>query len=174
MVQKRSLSIEEQRKLLVEFCQALLSLKNIDEVVKFLTDLLTKKEVIALSKRIKIGKLLIEGKGYREIEGLLKVSHVTIAKVASWLAEAGEGFRLVTERTKKEKPKPPGSWDYAMEDWRKSRRRYPLMFWPQLLIEDIIKSANQRQKKRIYQALEKLDKKSKLYKQLNKMLTRSL
>ena len=159
-----------QQELLTDFCEALLSIKTADEAVKFLTDLLTKSEVIMLAKRIKIAKLLIEGEDYKTIEGILKVSHGTIAKVAAWLAEAGEGFRLITERTKKEKPKPPTSWDYAMQEWKPLKRRYPLMFWPQLLIEEVIVNANRKQREKIKRAVEKLDHKSKLYRQINKIL----
>ena len=98
------------------------------------------------------------------------MSHGTIAKINYWLLESGEGFRMVTERTKKKKPKPTTSWDYAVKDWRKVRRRYPLMFWPQLLIEDIIKAMNKNQKEKVRQAVAKLDHKSSLYKQINKIL----
>lgn len=159
---------------MTDLCEALLSIKTADEAVKFLTDLLTKSEVIMLAKRIKIAKLLIEGKDYKTIEGLLKVSHSTIAKVAAWLAEAGEGFRLITERTKKEKPKPPSSWDYALREWRTFKRTHPMLFWPQLIIEEIIASANRKQREKIKRAVEKLDHKSKLYKQINKILTQNL
>jgi TrpR-related protein YerC/YecD len=165
---------EIQQELLTDFCEALLTIKTPEEAVKFLTDLLTKSEVIMLAKRIKIAKLLIEGKDYKTIEGRLKVSHSTIAKVAAWLVESGEGFRLITERTKKEKPKPPTSWDYAMGEWKSFKRRYPTMFWPQLLIEEIIESANKKQREKIRRAIEKLDHKSKLYKQINKILIKNL
>ncbi len=167
---RSKISINERQKLLEEFCEALSVLKNPQEIMNFITDLLTKQEIIMLAKRIKIAKLLIEGKDYRDIEGSLRVSHGTIAKVNYWLLESGEGFRAVAERTKKEKPKPPSSWDLAMEDWRKMRRRYPLMFWPQLLIEDIIKAMNKRQRDKIRQAIRKLDHKSNLYKQINRIL----
>lgn len=169
-----SLFAKIQQELLTEFCEALLNLKNTDEVVKFLIDLLTKSEALMLAKRIKIAKLLIEGKDYRTIGGLLKVSHGTIAKVAEWLTEAGEGFRLIAERTKKAKPQPESSWDLAMKDWKKFKRRYPIMFWPQILIEGIIQSANKKQKEKICQALKKLDHKSKLYKQFDKILRKNL
>ena len=171
---KSRLSKEIQQELLSEFCEALLSLKTIEEAVKFLTDLLTKSEAIMLAKRIKIAKLLIEGKDYRTIEGLLKTGHTTIAKVASWLAESGEGFRLIAERTKKEKPKPESSLDLAMRDWRKFKRTRPMIFWPELLIEGIIASANKRQRERIRQSLKKLDHKSILYKKIDKFLRKNL
>jgi len=167
---RSKISISERQKLLEEFCEALSVLKNPREIMNFLTDLLTKQEIIMVAKRIKIVKLLIEGKDYRDIEGALKVSHGTIAKVNYWLLESGEGFRAVAERTKKEKPKPPTSWDYAMQDWRRFRRRYPLAFWPQLLIEDIIKVMGQRQKDKIRQVVEKLDHKSSTYKQIDRIL----
>jgi len=164
------ISNKEREELLEEFCKALSVLKNPQEVMNFLTDLLTREELIMLARRIKIAKLLIEGKDYREIEGLLKVGTPTIARVNRWLSEGGEGFRLIAERTEKEKPKAPSSWNYAMQDWRKFRRRYPLMFWPQLLIEDIIKAMNRRQREKVRNAIEKLDRKSQLYKQINRIL----
>ena len=97
---KANLSIEEQRRLFKEFCEAFLSLKNLDEMVEFLIDLLTKKEVITLAKRLKIAKLLIKGKPYREIQEEVKVSPPTIAKVAAWLEASGKGFKMIAERVR--------------------------------------------------------------------------
>lgn len=170
MAKYSKISNKEREELLKEFCEALSVLKTPQEIMNFITDLLTQQETIMLAKRIKIAKLLLEGKNYRDIENLLKIGHGTVARVSYWLAEGGEGFRLIAERTKKEKLKPPSSWDLAMGDWRKFRRRYPLMFWPQLLIENIIKVMNKRQKEKIRQVIEKLDRKSALYKQINKIL----
>jgi TrpR-related protein YerC/YecD len=102
MARYSRISNKEKEELLTEFCEALAVLKTADETMKFLTDLLTRQEIIALAKRIKIAKFLIEGRGYRYIEEVLKVSHGTIAKVNQWLFEAGEGFKLVAERTKQE------------------------------------------------------------------------
>jgi len=164
------ISNKEKEELLKEFCEALSVLKNSQEVMLFLTDLLTREELIMLARRIKVAKLLIGGKDYREIGSLLKVSSPTIARVSHWLAEGGEGFRTIAERTKKEKPKPPSSWDLAMGDWRKFRRRFPLMFWPQLLVEDVIKIMNKRQKEKVRHVIEKLDRKSEIYKQISKFL----
>ena len=170
MAKYSRISNREREELLREFSEALSVLKNPDEIMNFLIDLLTNQETVMLAKRIKIAKLLIKGKNYREIEDLLKVSHSTVARVGQWLTEAGEGFRIITKRTKKEEPKPPGSFDYAMKDWRAFRRQFPAMFWPQLLIEDIIKVMNKRQKEKVHHAIEKLNRKSKLYKQINKFL----
>ncbi len=167
---RSKISKEEREELLEEFCEALSVLKNTQEVMNFIIDLFTRQETIILAKRIKIAKLLIEGKSYREIERVLKVSHGTVAKVNYWLLESGEGFRIIAERTKKAEPKPLTSWDESMEDWRTIRRRYPLMFWPQLVMEDIVKTMNKKQKDKLRQAVKKIDRKSSLYKQMNKLL----
>jgi len=166
------ISNKERMKLLEELCETLSVLKTPQEIMSFLVDLLTRQELIMLAKRIKIAKLLIKGKSYRSIENLLGVGHTTVAKVSQWLIEGGEGFRLVTERTRKEEPKPLNNWDIAMKDWRKLKRRYPSMFWPQLLIEGIIKTMNKKQKDKVYQAIQKLDHKSSTYKQINQILKR--
>ncbi|MBU2544967.1 hypothetical protein KKC65_00720 [Patescibacteria group bacterium] len=159
--------------LLETLCQSLVLLNNATEIMNLLTDLLTREEMIMLAKRIKTAQLLIEGKGYREIQDKLHISHQTIAKVNQWLLESGEGFRLVAKRNKKEfkeKSTKTGSQKLIEYERRRNRKRYPIMFWPQLLIEDIVKTMNKSQKEKIKRTVEKLDHKSKIYKQLSKNL----
>lgn len=160
----------EQEELLKELCETISVLKNPQEIMSFITDLFTKQEIIMLAKRIKIAKFLLEGKSYRDIKGTLKVGFGTVTRVNHWLTESGEGFRLIAERTKKEKPKVPTSWDLAMEDWKKFMKAHPLIFWPQLLLEDIIKIMNNKQKQKLAQVIKKLEQKSYLYKQIDKIL----
>lgn len=50
------------------------------------------------------------------------------------------------------------------------RRRYPMYYWPQLLLEELIRSANKRKREQVLRAVEKLDQKSALYKQLQSLL----
>ncbi len=164
------ISNKEKGELLEEFCEALLALKHRQEVMNFLVDLLTRQELIMLSKRLRVAKLLVEGNDYQTIENKLKVAPTTIAKINYWLEESGEGFRVVAERTKKKEPKPLGNLDIAMGEWRKFKRRYPSMFWPQLVIEDIVKHMNKKQKEKVRQTIKKLDHKSSTYKQINKIL----
>ena len=163
-MQRRVLSSRIQADLLQDFCEALLSIHTTQEAAQFLGDLLTKRELAILAKRIQIAKLLLKGAGYRAIEESLGVSHSTIAKVAAWLEESGEGFRLVAERTKGVREKTMPSRD--LSEWSKLKRRYPIAFWPQLLLEEVIRAAKKSDRERIQKAVEKLDHKSKLYKQL--------
>lgn len=169
--ERGKLSPQIQRELLSEFCEALLGLKNIDEVMKFLIDLLTRSEALMLAKRIKIAKFLLIGKTYKEIEEELRASHGTITKVAEWLNEGGEGFRMVAKRAQKKQKEVLGD-DIDFNEWSLLKRKYPIAFWPQLLLEEIIKSANRRQKERLSSILKKLDQKSKLYKDVTRVLKR--
>lgn len=162
------LSKQAEQQLLGAFCRALLCVKTSHEAVQFLTDLLTKSEAVMLAKRIQIAKLLLEGKGYKVIKDLLQVSEGTIAKVAAWLADSGEGFRFVAERTKGETAETMQGQD--LSEWGKLKRRYPMMFWPQLLLEEVVKSVREREKERIRRAVDKLDHKSRVYRDLQLLL----
>lgn len=167
-----NLSFSKQKELLRDFCSALLTLKTEKEAVDFLVDLLTKEEVIKLAKRISIARLLLKGKKYEEIVEILNTSHSTVAKVASWLKEGGDGFKLVFKREKKKpvkKIEPEGTFGLAMNEWKRFKRRYPSMFWPSLLVEGIIESANKKEREKFKTAFEKLDHRSKIYKEVNEI-----
>lgn len=171
MVKYPQISNQERQQLFSEFCEALAVIKTADEAMKFLTDLLTRQEIIALAKRIKIAKLLLTGKDYREIERALKVSHGTIAKVSHWLMESGEGFKLVAERTKNKRYKQvTGSAELRKIEWDNFKRGHSLMFWPELLVKDIIKTMDKKQKNKARAALAKIDYKSNLYKRIVHLL----
>lgn len=170
MARYSKISNKEKEELLAEFCEALAVLKTVDEAMKFLIDLLTRQEIITLAKRIKIAKLLIEGRGYRSIESALKVSHGTIAKVGQWLLESGEGFKLVAERTKKEKAALTGSDELKKMEWGKFKRDHSLMFWPELLIKDIFKIMNEKQKEKTRKMIDELNHKSRLYRRISRSL----
>lgn len=88
----------DQVDLLYDLLSSFSLLKNLEDSSLFITDLLTKGEVRILSKRLRIAKLLLQGWQYEELSDRLKVSHSTIAKVASWLMEKGEGFRKIIAR----------------------------------------------------------------------------
>jgi TrpR-related protein YerC/YecD len=171
MARYSQITNEEKQELFGEFCEALAVLKDKDEAMKFLTDLLTRQEIIALAKRIKIAKLLLAGKDYREITQVLKVSHATIAKVSQWLVESGDGFKIVADRTKnKERKQITGSAELRKTDWDNFKRGHSLMFWPELLIKDVIKTMDRKQKDKTKAALAKIDYKSSLYRRINCLL----
>jgi uncharacterized protein YerC len=161
------LSQSDHEDLLRDLINAFSLLKTPTEAALFVQDLLTEREVTNLSKRLRIAKLFLEGKKYEEIEKELHTSHGTVAKIGTWLAEKGGGFRMIIKRLpKKQKVK---DWrEYSQ--WDKLKRRYPSHFWPELLLEEIVRSANKKEKERLSNVLKNLGQKSSMHKKLQEIL----
>lgn len=158
---------KEQQELIHDLVDALVLCRTTRDVIAFLQDLLTLKETRVLSKRLRIAKLLLQGVTYEEIEEELHTSHGTVAKIAAWLSERGDGFREIIAKL----PKVRQEYEYKeLSDWDKLKRRYPLYFWPELLLEEIVKSASKRQKDRMKDILETLEEKNKLHREIEKLL----
>jgi TrpR-related protein YerC/YecD len=81
-------------------CEAFLHLKTPEECRLFLLDLCTPSEILALSERWKIARLLNEGVlSYREIHDRTGGSLATITRVARFLRqEPYQGYRVLLER----------------------------------------------------------------------------
>lgn len=163
------LSKEEQERLLYEFALALSEVNSPTEGLNLIKDLLSAQEAEMLAKRLKIAELILDGLTYEAITEELKTSQGTISRVAEWLKYGGEGYRKIVSRLKKKRgsqKEPPDQWS----EWNQLKRRYPLMFWPQLLVDEIVASANKRQKQKIRRTLQSFDQKSALYRKLNRAL----
>lgn len=162
---------EEQEKLFFQFCSAISKLNNPLEVAEFLKDLLSAQEVEMLAKRLKIAELLIIGFSYSRISYNLKVGFSTIARVHEWLKMSGSGYRMVLKRiSDKDNEKDFSHDEYNPLSWRSVKKKYPLYYWPELLLETVINSAKENEKRRFKTILKTMDKKSDLYQKLNKIL----
>lgn len=86
--------------------EAILQLKNRDEVERFIKDLCTPGEIEALAERWRVVRLLdAGGKTYRQIAEETGASTATVTRVARFLMqETNEGYRLVLDRLKGAKP----------------------------------------------------------------------
>lgn len=160
------LSKSEQESLLFDLVHAMVQTKSVSDAALLLQDLLTKSEINVLGKRLRIAKLLISGASYEEIEKKLKVSHATIAKIAAWLTDRGEGFRKIV----KSLPKNTSESIKEPSDWDRYKRRHGMYFWPELILEEVIKNSNKKQKEKIRSVLERVEEKSELHKRLEKLL----
>ena len=165
------LTDNERDGLFIELCYALSRTKNIRELAELLKDLLTAQELEMISKRLSIADLLLDNLTYQEIQRVLKVSNTTIARVHEWLKVSGEGFRLAKENLEKfKKQEKKLSKSYRnLSSWDKMKRKYPMYFWPQLVLEEIVRNANERQKEKIKNILKQSHQKTKLYKQLDRI-----
>jgi len=164
------LSKKEQQSLVLELVNAIAQANDIQEAALFLQDLLTQQEMKTLAKRLRIAKYLLSGMTYEEIEQDIHVSHGTIAKIAAWLSDRGDGFRKIIEKLPHNQKEE--AW-YERSEWNTFKRRYSLYFWPELLLEEILKNAKQKQKDRIRDVLEKLEDKSELHRRIDKILKKS-
>lgn len=161
------LSRSEQEDLLFDLLSAFQIIREPEETALFVQDLLTKAEVKRLAKRLRIAKFLLEGKKYEEIEEELHTSHGTVAKVVGWLAEKGDGFRGVIRKLPKRREE--RSW-VQFSEWDRMKRRYPMYFWPELLLEEIVKNAGKRERERLKKTLDNLELKSQLHRRIEKLL----
>jgi len=139
-----SLSKREKHELILDLIRGFVLCKTLDDAVIFLEDLITKKELETLSKRLRIAKLLIEGFNYRQIQDTLHVSHGTIAKVSYWLSDRGEGFRKIVKMLPK---RVQGKDPLEFSAWEDLKRKYPSYFLPELIVDSI--NADRKKKKEV-------------------------
>lgn len=158
------LSRGQQEDLLSDLLAAFQIIRNPDEVLQFIQDLFTRKEVAFFSKRLRIAKLLLEQKTYEEIISAVHASHATVAKVATWLNQKGEGFRKVIQKL----PKKTDSVDdsLAKAEWQNLMHRYPGYFWPQIIINEAGKLLDANKRQQLTQILTSLDEKRLMHKEL--------
>jgi TrpR-related protein YerC/YecD len=161
------LTKEEQERILFEFGEVLSKINNPTEALGFVKDLLSAQEAEMLAKRVKIAEYLLEGHRYDDIGQALKVSPNTIARVNEWLKYSGDGYRQLLKRLATRQKRSVSTRNRSLSPVADLRRKYPTMFWPQTLLEDVVRLANTRQKKRLRATLDELDKKSALYKRLD-------
>ena len=84
-----------------ELCEALLSLKNREECYAFLEDICTIKEVLEMSQRLSVAKLLDKGMSYAQISQKTGVSTATISRVKHALNYGADGYKTIISRLKR-------------------------------------------------------------------------
>lgn len=92
--------------------------KNPIEAAMLLQDLLTKKELDNLAKRLQIAKLLLSGETHEKITEKLHCGFGLIARVGTWLREGGDGLRRIVKRLPKRKEYPEYKFSPLPPDYR--------------------------------------------------------
>ena len=82
--------------------QAVLSLESIEECYAFFEDVCTVNELLSLSQRYEVAKMLREKKTYLEIAEQTGASTATISRVNRSLNYGNDGYDLIFERLNKE------------------------------------------------------------------------
>lgn len=78
--------------------EAVLSLKNKEECYIFFEDICTINELLSLSQRFEVAKMLREHKTYLEIADKTGASTATISRVNRSLNYGNDGYDMVFER----------------------------------------------------------------------------
>lgn len=91
---------EKEKKNIEQFYKAILSLKDEKECALFFEDIATIRELLDLSSRLEVAKMLSEGKVFSEISKETGVSSATISRVNKCLNYGTSGYRLVIDKLK--------------------------------------------------------------------------
>lgn len=91
-------NLEKDKKLLVD---TLTTLKFREALADLLDDLLTEEEILDLAQRIKIAKLILEGKTYDEISEKVNTSTATVSKIGQIIKYGKGGLRNALENKTK-------------------------------------------------------------------------
>ena len=83
--------------------KAILSLKTVDECMRFFDDLCTVTELVALEQRFQVACCLNEGMIYNDILAATGASSATISRVNRSLQYGSGGYGLVFDRIREDK-----------------------------------------------------------------------
>lgn len=87
-----------------DLCKAILSLKDEDEVYRFFQDVCTVNELMSLSQRFAVARMLTQKKTYLEIAQETGASTATISRVNRALVYGSDGYQLALDRIGQESP----------------------------------------------------------------------
>jgi len=140
---------EELLELLFDLINAFRFVTTPLETAFFIQDLLTANEIKNLAKRLRIAKLLLEGKTQREIAMEVKVSLATVTKVNLWLLQGGEGFRKVIGKLPKKyqlpKKLPPRPLSFNLPETLLTLASYSLAKNQQKNLEKFLEGVEDKQ-----------------------------
>ena len=77
-----------------ELCEAILSLKNREECYAFLEDICTIKELLEMSQRLSVAKLM----SCSQISQKTGVSPATISRISRCIEYGSGGYKMIIER----------------------------------------------------------------------------
>lgn len=151
MKRVNKLSKNQELDLIFDLINAIALVNNPNKASLLLQDLLAPAEIKNISKRLRIAKLLIDGKTQKEITDEMHCSFATISKMSTWLDEAGFGVKEVITKL----PERQEEVDFVGNRFRQYRL-------PEAIWEDYLNLKAFTQRKRV----EDLMKNSELKKEL--------
>lgn len=89
---------------LKQFLNAVLTLENPQEALKFFQDVCTIKELTDMAKRLEAARMLAGGKNYREVTEATGMSTATISRVNRCLIYGEGGYRAALDKLEGAEP----------------------------------------------------------------------
>lgn len=96
------INLNKDQKLVVD---SFYKVKTKKDINNFVEDLSSQEETLDLAQRLKIAKLILDGKTYEEIAAEIPVSTSTISKIGQVIKFGKGGFALLQNTTKAQKSK---------------------------------------------------------------------
>ena len=96
------INLNKDQKLVVDSFYKVRTKKDLN---KFIEDLFSQEETLDLAQRLKIAKLILDGKIYEEIAAEIPVSTSTISKIGQVIKFGKGGFALLQNTAKAQKSK---------------------------------------------------------------------
>ncbi len=96
---------DKEKKNLEQFYRAILSIKDEEECRKFFDDVATIREMLDMSARLEVARMLDEGTVFSEISKETGASSATISRVNKCLTYGEGGYKAVLDRINKKKRK---------------------------------------------------------------------
>ena len=93
---------DKEQKNMHQFYRAVLALKDEEECRKFFDDVATIKELIDLSARLEVARMLDSGAVFSEISRETGASSATISRVNKCLTYGEGGYKIVIDRIKED------------------------------------------------------------------------
>ncbi len=85
-----------------ELMQAILALKSPEQCYALFEDICTIKEVLAMSQRLRVAKLLWEGKSYQGVCEETGASSATVGRVKRCLDYGSGGYQMILSQQKED------------------------------------------------------------------------
>ena len=76
-----------------QLAAVLISISDAPNMQNFLRDVMTEKEIIEISARLRAAQMLSEGKKYSDIVAETKLSSRTVARISEWLQNGCNGYK---------------------------------------------------------------------------------
>jgi TrpR-related protein YerC/YecD len=77
-----------------QLAQVLVAINNESDMQKFLCDVMTEKEIVEISARLRAAQMLKQGATYIAIVAATKLSSRTVARISSWLQNGTGGYEV--------------------------------------------------------------------------------